>query len=136
MTGSRRWTAPLAMRWHPARPVRTSLHISANRLFFDVYDAHVQHFGKGPGSSRRRLVLGCRRDGGRDQKKPAHLWDGQLARAAIDGVEVIFDRDRLPAETAWLEQKLPVPTRADPQLEALTDFCHALLCSNEFLYLH
>ena len=98
----------------------------------DEQSATVEHnLVGGYQNSDTRLFLG-----GRDQKKPAHLWDGQLARAAIDGVEVIFDRDRLPAETAWLEQKLPVPTRADPQLEALTDFCHALLCSNEFLYLH
>jgi len=96
--------------------------------------------------------------GGRDQK--GHLWDGQLARLVIHqgalGEDQLLLGDR-PApdpvvdwtfsgpdgaepapNTRWIREASP--RSSDPYapgvLAAMTDFCHALLTSNEFLYLH
>ena len=97
--------------------------------------------------------------GGRDGR--GHLWDGQLARLTISRGALpreqlllgsdfakanrIFDwtfngdngEEPVP-DTAWLRQ---VPTDSasgvsSKMLGAVTDFCHALFNSNEFLYLH
>ncbi len=97
--------------------------------------------------------------GGRDGN--GHLWDGQLARLVISRgalpreqlligpdhqqaqriLDWTFDGENgeQPAEnTVWLRQG----TTDNPQeashevLAAVTDFCHALFNSNEFLYLH
>jgi len=95
--------------------------------------------------------------GGRDQK--GHLWDGQLARLTVsDGVlsagEILFKGgsikriadwdfskgtgDQPVTKTAWLgpSVKGPTPLQRTSLFGAVTDFCHALLNSNEFLYLH
>lgn len=96
--------------------------------------------------------------GGRDAK--GHLWDGQFARLTIskgalerqqlligeqpEKAERILDwtfneNDVEPPvpETAWMRAK-PKSSRSvgeTKMLGAVTDFCHALFNSNEFLYL-
>ena len=40
------------------------------------------------------------------------------------------------SSTSWFRRPAPKPTPSSPSLTAVTDFCHALLNSNEFLYLH
>jgi hypothetical protein len=97
--------------------------------------------------------------GGRDQR--GHLWDGQLARLVISSgalskkhlliaepkdlsnglVDWSFkgeDGERPVPGAAWLRREKPKSSRGIPSsaLAAVTDFCHALLTSNEFLYLH
>lgn len=95
--------------------------------------------------------------GSRDQK--GHWWDGQLARLTISegaltadqliinggsGKRVLdFDFSSKDGEepepkTFWLREANGTSTEpANPKLlAAVTDFCHALLSSNEFLYLH
>ncbi len=96
--------------------------------------------------------------GGRHQGN--HLWDGQLARIVVsDGVlstgQLLINggkgKHRVidwnfsgkngehPApKTAWIRKTSKTsPAEYPPQLiGAMTDFCHALLNSNEFLYLH
>lgn len=95
--------------------------------------------------------------GGRDQN--GHLWDGQLARLSVSkGIlppdellvnsgsrRSIIDfnfagnNGELPApSTSWLRNAPAKPASEYPPelLGAVTDFCHALLTSNEFLYLH
>jgi hypothetical protein len=67
--------------------------------------------------------------GGRDEKSAKHLWDGQIGKLVINGQKIDF------TQAAWLKKEFPV-IKTDPTLDALTDFCHALLSSNEFLYLH
>lgn len=96
--------------------------------------------------------------GGRDAA--GHLWDGQIARLAIshealsqeqlligdkfDGTRRILDwtfsgdDGNQPApDTAWVQQS-PMKDASGASaktLGAVTDFCHALFNSNEFLYL-
>ncbi|MDF1815808.1 MAG: DUF1549 domain-containing protein [Verrucomicrobiales bacterium] len=92
--------------------------------------------------------------GGRNGR--GHLWDGQLARLKISegtlsdnelfinkgSSKAIVDWDfsskngEEPAPgTSWYRQ--PVPGKPDSKLlSATTDFCHALLNSNEFIYQH
>jgi len=114
--------------------------------------AHPVVGGLADDGSSRTLV------GGRDQK--GHLWDGQLARLAVtpggtnakrllvDGgpsgnslLDWTFagENGEKPAPgTNWVRH-LEDQTSSDhppAQLGAVTDFCHALLSSNEFLYLH
>ena len=95
--------------------------------------------------------------GGRDQK--GHLWDGQLARFAVSEgaltkeqllisgkprpsrlIDWVFagENGEVPApDTAWVRApQADSPAAPSELLSALTDFCHALLTSNEFLYLH
>ncbi|QDT07082.1 Planctomycete cytochrome C [Rubripirellula lacrimiformis] len=97
--------------------------------------------------------------GGRDSK--GHLWDGQLARLKIsrgalasdqlltgndsDKSDAIIDwtfdgsdGEQPAPSTAWLrrETKPDATSENDPMISAVTDFCHALFNSNEFLYLH
>ena len=95
--------------------------------------------------------------GGRDQR--GHLWDGQLARLVLSPgalpVERLLlshpanpparlldwsfrspDGERPAPSTSWLRRAAPKPVPSSPSLAAVTDFCHALLNSNEFLYLH
>lgn len=95
--------------------------------------------------------------GGRDQK--GHLWDGQLARITVSKgsltekqllinggtADRVFDFQfngengaRPEDNTAWLRSTSTAPKSGYPPqlLGAVTDFCHALLSSNEFLYLH
>lgn len=95
--------------------------------------------------------------GGRNAS--GHLWDGQLARLTVSSgalpkdqlligkdvtkadriLDWVFDGENgeQPASnTAWLRQA-PVAASGDSKmLSAVTDFCHALFNSNEFLYLH
>ena len=97
---------------------------------------------------------------GRDQK--GHLWDGQLARLAIstrilspeqllvgskaseatrlrDFVFTGEDGEKPAPGSLWVRQVAPEDDTGGipPQvLGAMTDFCHALFNSNEFLYLH
>ncbi|MCA9069049.1 MAG: DUF1553 domain-containing protein, partial [Planctomycetaceae bacterium] len=95
--------------------------------------------------------------GGRNAS--GHLWDGQLARLTVSrgalpkeqlliGNEItkadrildwVFDGNNgeQPApETAWLRQAPSAASGGSNMLSAVTDFCHALFNSNEFLYLH
>lgn len=90
-----------------------------------------------------------------------HRWDGQLARLVIsdgaleesqllvNGAKAkeatrVIDWDfsgsgSEPApNTAWVPQKAKSAPSSPPtkELAAMTDFCHVLLSSNEFLYLH
>ena len=95
--------------------------------------------------------------GGRNQS--GHLWDGQLARLVI--TPEALPKDKLliagqesetartldfqfngeegekPVEhTAWNRRNKPAPKPVSGQQASFIDFCHALLNSNEFLYLH
>tara|TARA_R110002072_G_scaffold13481_2_gene56918 strand:+ start:138051 stop:141269 length:3219 start_codon:yes stop_codon:yes gene_type:complete len=97
--------------------------------------------------------------GGRDSS--SHLWDGQFARVTISrgalpleqlligsesdkAVRIIDwnfngdDGEHPAPETAWLRQSSSTGGSAASAntLSAVTDFCHALFNSNEFLYLH
>lgn len=94
--------------------------------------------------------------GGRDDE--GHLWNGQIARLSIADYALaesdLFISSRLDPEGRWNWQfsgsnahtAIPdgaswlLPTKLekaqDPLFGAVTDFCHALLTSNAFLYLH
>lgn len=95
--------------------------------------------------------------GGRVSSK-GHLWDGQLGRLVVsDGVlsadQLIInggkgakrlidwnfsgkDGEQPAPNTAWVRE-IPTSSGHPPKLlGAVTDFCQALLTSNEFLYLH
>ncbi|HSI62174.1 MAG TPA: PSD1 and planctomycete cytochrome C domain-containing protein [Candidatus Saccharimonadia bacterium] len=107
----------------------------------------------GYANPERQLTIGGRERDGRS------LWDGAISRVVltnqllddkqllIGGVQsaprCLFDAQ---AETltntsepkfVWEKQPAKSPTGAtiSPRLEALADFCHALINSNEFLYL-
>ena len=109
--------------------------------------SHVQN-------PKLKIVAGGRHSSG-------HLWDGQLARLTIS--EGALDKDHLlvgkqsakakrivdwkfdgadgerPApDTVWLRQpEGPKTSGVTSKMQAaVTDFCHALFNSNEFLYLH
>ena len=92
--------------------------------------------------------------GGRSGR--GHLWDGQLARLALSRGALSQDKllignnfsqaervldwrfsginGETPAEkTAWMRE---APKQTSKMLSAVTDLCHALFNSNEFLYLH
>lgn len=97
--------------------------------------------------------------GGRDGR--GHQWDGQLARLTISRGTLPRDQlliggesgqanrildwtfngddgERPVPSTAWLRESPMVAGSAvsTKTLSAVTDFCHALFNSNEFLYLH
>ncbi len=97
--------------------------------------------------------------GGRDGQ--GHLWDGQLARLTVSRrilppeqllvgsdvdkasriVDWTFagdDGEQPAPHTAWLRKAAAdeLPGVSRKTLVAVTDFCHALFNSNEFLYLH
>ncbi|MGK0187796.1 MAG: hypothetical protein ACI9R3_003587 [Verrucomicrobiales bacterium] len=96
--------------------------------------------------------------GGRTRK--GHLWDGQIARLAmmpriLNGDALLFsmtgqthsvdwdfssENGEHPVPGShWLRSEKstePVDEKNRATLAALTEFCHALLSSNEFLYLH
>ena len=95
--------------------------------------------------------------GARDQ--PGHHWDGQLARftvstGSLTEPELLINGGKAPRVidfqfasengeqpepgTAWVRDTPKAPSSLYPPalLGATTDFCHALLTSNEFLYLH
>jgi len=84
---------------------------------------------------------------------PGHEWLGQLAwlragdgaldkdalwiEGARDGEALVFDGRGGEAPAAGARWIRPArKTESSPSLLALSDFCHALLSSNEFLYLH
>jgi hypothetical protein len=123
-------------------------------------DAKLQSAEVDHGIARRiqtpdvRLLIG-----GRDQS--GHLWDGQLARLVISSgilvrgqllisapksppnrlIDWSFkgqDGERPVPDSAWIRREKPKSSSAPPfsTLAAVADFCHALLTSNEFLYLH
>ena len=94
--------------------------------------------------------------GGRSSSSAGHLWDGQVARLALSksalsreqllignspaAADRIFDwrfngtNGEQPAkDTAWMRAQ---PKQTSKMLAAVTDLCHALFNSNEFLYLH
>ena len=97
--------------------------------------------------------------GGRDGR--GHLWDGQIARltvsrGALPREQLLIgsesskanrildwtfsgdDGEKPAPESVWLRQSpMEVGSVASAKmLSAVTDFCHALFNSNEFLYLH
>jgi hypothetical protein len=99
--------------------------------------------------------------GGRNGK--GHLWDGQMANLRISSEALKEDQLLIHSLSGKAKSKVKVPLIADwdfstqdgeqpapgtkwfrraespsspPLLKAMTDFCHALLNSNEFLYLH
>ena len=102
--------------------------------------------------AKRALVVG-----GRDSN-PGSLWDGGIAQVILSNGErkpewkpmqssgancvVNLIGQDVPAQSnevfTWqASAQATKPThRPDPAREALTDFCHALLNSNEFFYLH
>ncbi len=86
------------------------------------------------------------------------MWKGQIARIALsnkpltpeqlffrhaesnpDRIDLSFTKksieSSIPEGAAWL---LPehLQRERDPTFSAMSDFCHALLTSNNFLYLH
>jgi hypothetical protein len=83
----------------------------------------------------------------------SHRWQGEIARLTVvptvleqamvmsnEGavVDLLFDEevDGVPfPKSSWMDPKKPKETLS-PSSEAFADFCHALLSSNEFLYLH
>jgi hypothetical protein len=87
--------------------------------------------------------------GGRNGE--AHLWHGTVARLTVipevlgegDLMKVddplvdlvVSDITKPPSEIRWLGGN-KAPKKKSPTREAFADFCHALLSSNEFLYLH
>ena len=95
--------------------------------------------------------------GGRNDRK-GHDFDGQIARfrcakgpvernnllvsdsaSEVNGTDFLFDRegeDGPVPESIWRGQARDEEGPTGPVIEAFTDFCHALLSSNEFLYLH
>lgn len=102
--------------------------------------------------ANRALVVG-----GRDSN-PGSLWDGGIAQVILSNGERKPEWKPMQSAVAncvmnLIGQDVPVKsndvftwqasaqtakpsTRPDPAREALTDFCHALLNSNEFFYLH
>jgi len=103
-----------------------------------------------PHTDRTRFIVG-----GRDQ--PGHLWDGQLARLSLrpgelpPGTEPFRGAGRsldwtfgaIPEAggppqpgTSWLSTGAKGTPETAADAEALSDFCHALFNSSEFLYLH
>ena len=101
-----------------------------------------------------RLFIGGRDGGGQ------HTWDGSVARFTVRSgaqrVESLLPYDASPKERVFdfafdAEASAPIeggewfrPEKASTKtatapahlISAMTDFCHALLISNEFLYLH
>ena len=89
----------------------------------------------------------------------SHLWDGviddvRLSNAALAKDELLLTQEGASDRTCgyWrfeptpgvfkdssvfahdIEPRITTPPKIDSKLEALTDFCHVLLNSNEFLY--
>ena len=112
-----------------------------------------------PAATCLALVWSCLLVGGQDQR--GHLWDGQLARlvispGALTHEQLLISEPKSPTNrlidwsftgedgehpapnTAWLRREKPKSPGGIPAsaLAAVTDFCHALITSNEFLYLH
>ncbi len=89
-----------------------------------------------------RILVGGRNGG-------THFWKGEVARvsvvpkvvkenevAGVEGALVdlgVSDLKKIPDGVRWKDAKKDV---GSPSHEAFADFCHALLGSNEFLYLH
>ena len=97
--------------------------------------------------------------GGRDDPQP-HFWDGQVGRLAISDLPIehsnLFlaggrpngryalhlqlgaerDVDAPLPNSRWLMKPRPPGPKRNPVRDAFANFCHALLSSNEFLYLH
>lgn len=94
-------------------------------------------------SPRQGIRIGGRKDG-------SHFWEGSVARLAViaeavaqeselDSKPALFDfkvtrSGGLPPQLVWKEK--PQKNSLSPECEAFADFCHALMSSNEFLYLH
>lgn len=91
-----------------------------------------------------KVFLGARSGGG-------HLWRGEVARLRLTR-KLLHERDLpefpdpvidlnvvdlagLPSGAKWGGQE-EFSAGSSPEREAFEDFCHALLSSNEFLYLH
>ena len=101
--------------------------------------------------SGTKTILGGRDDDG-------HLWNGQIARLSVSDYPLtedhLFISSQRDSEGRWNWQfsgsnehtAIPdgsfwmLPSKLeksqDPLFGAVTDFCHALLSSNQFLYLH
>jgi hypothetical protein len=103
-------------------------------------------------NTERALMLG-----GQD-KQPRHLWDGAISRVVVtNGIlapeqllissvqnapRCLFDAQAETlantSEPKFVWEKTVAPTtgsKVSPRFEAFADFCHALINSNEFLYL-
>jgi hypothetical protein len=114
--------------------------------------AHVEHKVTSNHQSNLALVIG-----GRDPDK-GQAWDGliddvRLSRLALKPEELLFTREVSNESTVgyWrfeepdffkdsspnghnIRPEISPAANADPRTAALIDFCHALLNSNEFLY--
>ena len=114
--------------------------------------AHVAHKVTSNHQSNLALVIG-----GRDPDK-GQAWDGliddvRLSRQALKPEELLFAREGSNESTVgyWrfeepdffkdsspnghnIRPEIAPAANSDPQTAALIDFCHALLNSNEFLY--
>jgi Protein of unknown function (DUF1553)/Protein of unknown function (DUF1549)/Planctomycete cytochrome C/Concanavalin A-like lectin/glucanases superfamily len=114
--------------------------------------AHVDHKVTSNHQSNLALVIG-----GRDPDK-GQVWDGliddvRLSRLALKPEELLLTREGSNESTVgfWrfeepdffkdsspnghnIRPEIAPAANADPQTAALIDFCHALLNSNEFLY--
>lgn len=92
-----------------------------------------------------KILVGGRNGG-------THFWNGKVARLVVVPRVVpsenepaffesplidlsVLDPDEVPAAIRWLGDGGPSKRRS-PEREAFVDLCHALLSSNEFLYLH
>jgi hypothetical protein len=114
--------------------------------------AHVEHKVTSNHQSNLALIIG-----GRDPDK-GQAWDGliddvRLSRQALKPEELLFAREGSNDSTVgyWrfeepdffkdsspnghnIRPEISPAANADPRTAALIDFCHALLNSNEFLY--
>lgn len=118
----------------------------------EMHVAHVAHKVTSNHQSNLALVIG-----GRDPDK-GQSWDGliddvRLSRQALKPEELLFAREGSNESTVgyWrfeepdffkdsspnghnIRPEISPSANADPRTAALIDFCHALLNSNEFLY--
>ncbi len=143
---------PSGLRVPLGKPVRVSATVSPGKVEF-----LLQEFGDTAGPPQtaevEHHIVGGYRDpetqlvvGGRDSRKNGHLWDGQLAKLTLARaggpvlLDACFAADRDGAEpvpgSRWLPPPRPAAAEREPELDAFADFCHALISSNEFLYLH
>jgi hypothetical protein len=112
--------------------------------------AEVEHGIESQVQGKQPVIVGGR--GGK-----WHLWDGQVARLSItndqttseslvlgsrevegrhDWIFAVDTGEEPIPGSSWLRTSQPVVAASAPVEAAVSDFCHALYNSNEFLYLH